>query len=326
MSNSFFGSLILGVAAAGYAVGRQLKGDAEKREMERRRIQTEMVNIKPLIKLAGPRLLGEYRMKRLSNSMVISILRDVVISNVGHTRWLAVSGDHALSQEAIKQSTDHARRLSELEEPARNKRLYIVRDKIFTRNDMRDFFGRVYVNASHGDYDRKSQIFDAFCRVAGAADEQLQEIVTATESDLIFKDQLISVLVLESKNSTQEARLIRRVDCSGEMSGLEFEELCRDILIFNGWSVRETKKTGDQGVDLIAMYNQEKICLQCKRQSASVGNSAVQQVHAGQSFYKCKQAYVVSNASYTSSAVELSSAAGVKLLNVKELLQLKPQR
>lgn len=322
MYSSFIGSLVATAAATGFALGRKLKGDAKEREIERHRIQVEMVTIKPLVGIAEERLLSEYCMQRLSAGLATSIVRDVVVSSVGQARWNQISADEGLIREVVKYSTDRARSLSEMREPERIKRLNMVKDRIFSRKDMRDFFGKVY--SSHAEPERKARIFSAFCEVVSRSSGiDLKEVIQATESDLIFKTQLIAILCHEAKNSTQEASLVRRISQADSLTGIEFEVLCRDILIHSGWRVKETKKTGDQGVDLIALSGSEKICLQCKRQSSPVGNGAVQQVHAGRAFYKCDQAYVVSNMGYTASARELADAVGVKLLSASELLHIK---
>ena len=46
--------------------------------------------------------------------------------------------------------------------------------------------------------------------------------------------------------------------------GIRFENHCMEILKHNGWEVKETPNTGDQGVDLIASINDLRICIQCK--------------------------------------------------------------
>ena len=68
---------------------------------------------------------------------------------------------------------------------------------------------------------------------------------------------------------------------SGSMTGREYEDLCGKILKSKGWLVKHTPASNDQGADLIASRENLKICIQCKRYSAPVGNKAVQEVIAG---------------------------------------------
>jgi restriction system protein len=55
--------------------------------------------------------------------------------------------------------------------------------------------------------------------------------------------------------------------------------------LFLGFSVRKTKVTGDQGVDLIVEGEGRLIAVQAKGYTGSVGNKAVQEVYAGMAFY-----------------------------------------
>ncbi len=72
--------------------------------------------------------------------------------------------------------------------------------------------------------------------------------------------------------------------------GIRFENHCMEILKQNGWEVKETPNTGDQGVDLIASINDLRICIQCKDHETAIGNKAVQEISAGKLFlerYTC---------------------------------------
>lgn len=104
-----------------------------------------------------------------------------------------------------------------------------------------------------------------------------------------------------------------------EMTPLEFERYCADILSAHGWDARITKASGDQGIDVIATYGDTKAVFQCKKYSQPVGNKAVQEVSAGKQFEGASIAAVVSNASYTQSAQQLASTLGIYLLHYSEL-------
>jgi hypothetical protein len=107
-----------------------------------------------------------------------------------------------------------------------------------------------------------------------------------------------------------------------EMTGVEYEDHCQKILQDLGWQIETTATTGDQGVDLIAVKNQSRICIQCKCYSSPVGNKAVQEAIAGMGFYRGTHAAVVTNAGFTKSAKELAASAGVILLSDFELSNL----
>ena len=107
------------------------------------------------------------------------------------------------------------------------------------------------------------------------------------------------------------------------MEGHQFEYFCADVLRRNGYkNVYVTKGSGDQGVDILAERDGIKYAIQCKRYSNVIGNSAVQEVHAGAKFYGCHIGIVVGNNSFTKSAHELADKIGVVLWDRKELLKL----
>jgi len=103
------------------------------------------------------------------------------------------------------------------------------------------------------------------------------------------------------------------------MSGLEYEKLCKSILEQNGWQCRLTQQSGDQGADIIAKRQSKVMAFQCKRYAASVGNKAIQEVHAAKGHYKADDCAVVSNADYTKSARELAQSLNVLLLHHSDL-------
>ena len=103
------------------------------------------------------------------------------------------------------------------------------------------------------------------------------------------------------------------------LSPIEFERFCASQLQLEGWSVMCTAVSGDQGADIIAESGNTRIAIQCKQYSQPVGNAAVQEAVAARIFYDADQAMVVSNASFTRSAVDLATKAAVLLLHHTKL-------
>ena len=101
--------------------------------------------------------------------------------------------------------------------------------------------------------------------------------------------------------------------------GIRFENYCMEILKQNGWNVKETPNTGDQGVDLIASMDNLRICIQCKDHKKVIGNKAVQEISAGKLYWEGTHAVLVSKSGFTKSAQKLAKANNVKLINSYEL-------
>lgn len=103
------------------------------------------------------------------------------------------------------------------------------------------------------------------------------------------------------------------------LSGLNFESLLEKLFIAMGYLVNRTKKSGDQGADLILKKDGEKTVVQAKRYTNTVGNKAVQEVLASREYYSASNAIVVTSSAFTISARELANASRVQLWDRKQL-------
>ena len=104
------------------------------------------------------------------------------------------------------------------------------------------------------------------------------------------------------------------------MTGIDFERYILNQFIKKGFKAYMTKSTGDQGVDIIVENTQQvKIAIQVKKYSSKVGNSAIQEVAAGRKIYKCTEAWVITNSTFTPGAIQLAKANRVKLIDGFEM-------
>ena len=107
------------------------------------------------------------------------------------------------------------------------------------------------------------------------------------------------------------------------MDGHEFEYYCADILRKNNFEqVQVTRGSGDQGVDIIAYKDGLKYAIQCKNYSSHLGNTPIQEVFAGKTFYKCNVAVVMTNQTFTQGAIDLANATGVVLWDRYKLMNM----
>ena len=106
------------------------------------------------------------------------------------------------------------------------------------------------------------------------------------------------------------------------LSGSDFENLLYRLFTAMGYAVQKTGKTGDQGGDLIANMNGQRIVIQAKCYSSTVGNAAVQEAVAAQKFYDCNKVMVVTNSSFTKEAIELAKVNNVELVGGGKLSEL----
>ncbi len=103
------------------------------------------------------------------------------------------------------------------------------------------------------------------------------------------------------------------------MTGEVYEAYVGTRLLLKGWAdVDFTPVTGDFGADILATDpNGNKVCIQCKRYSESVGIQAVQEVFSAKEYYKCDRAMVCASNTFTSAAQEMASRTGVELLTIE---------
>jgi restriction system protein len=104
------------------------------------------------------------------------------------------------------------------------------------------------------------------------------------------------------------------------LTGVDFETHVARLLKEAGFeSVVGTPTTGDQGADLIAKKNGKTIAIQAKRYKGPVGNGAVQEVVAAIRFYNADEGWVVTNSTFTPSALALAHANNVRLIDGSHL-------
>ena len=105
--------------------------------------------------------------------------------------------------------------------------------------------------------------------------------------------------------------------------GLKFENLCFQKFRSQGWEVKQTPVSGDQGVDLIASIDDLRLCIQCKDHQKAIGNKAVQEVYTGKKYWLGTHAILISRSGFTKSAQKLASSSKVILINEFEIENIK---
>jgi HJR/Mrr/RecB family endonuclease len=103
------------------------------------------------------------------------------------------------------------------------------------------------------------------------------------------------------------------------MDGVEFENYLAKLFEGFGFEVETTPTTGDYGADLLLYKSQQKIAVQAKCYSGSVGVSAVQEALSGMMYYQCHSAWVVTTGNFTANALELAQKSKVRLIGRNEL-------
>ena len=144
------------------------------------------------------------------------------------------------------------------------------------------------------------------------------ELSTAEKVENYFKKQRKKRYIERlSKGVTNNKKItIADIDI---MSGFEFEKFISRLFQKMGYKSYATQETNDQGVDVIAEKGDVKIAIQTKCYNGVVGNSAIQEIVAGMKYYDADKAMVITNSTFTKSAIELAKKNNVQLWDRKIL-------
>lgn len=136
------------------------------------------------------------------------------------------------------------------------------------------------------------------------------------------KEYRFSEKTMQSGKRNATVPKIKLGDLDSVRSGAEFEEYLTVLFMLLGFQTENTPLVKDQGIDVILVNGKEKYGIQAKFYSQPVGNSAVQQAIAGREFFNLKKGAVVTNSTFTASAVTLAEKTNIRLIDGKELNKL----
>ena len=125
----------------------------------------------------------------------------------------------------------------------------------------------------------------------------------------------LGVRGLKKRSDDTDGILTSRIEDVDKMDGISFEKFLAALYGTFGYDVSLTRVTGDYGVDLILTKEEEKIIAQAKCYKNKVSLSAVQEIAAAKQFYKCTNAWVVTNNYFTAPAVSLAESNDVILID-----------
>lgn len=122
-------------------------------------------------------------------------------------------------------------------------------------------------------------------------------------------------------NDNYKKKIKIRIEEIDLMNGEEFEYFITQLFNTMGYKATHTKLSGDQGVDVIAEKDNIKIVIQTKCYHNVVGNKAIQEAVAGMKYYDANKAMVITNSTFTKSAIELAQKNNVQLWDRKTLIE-----
>jgi HJR/Mrr/RecB family endonuclease len=157
--------------------------------------------------------------------------------------------------------------------------------------------------------------------------EYAQGIVAFERAEKLYNELLAEwrQRVGETAARAEWKRLHSRYKISelGTLTGEQSEGFLRTLFVKMGYKATLTRKTGDQGADLIVSRPKGRIAVQAKRQHHPVGNRAVQELLGGILYYKCQKGIVATTSTFTRSARSLAAKdQRLALWDARKLSQL----
>ena len=113
-----------------------------------------------------------------------------------------------------------------------------------------------------------------------------------------------------------------------DLSGEEFEDLMAYYYEDLGYMVEMTKKSGDQGIDILIRnekenFDWEDIGIQCKNQKSKISQSTVRDFVGSIHTSICHKGYFVTTSNFTRQAREFADESmGFKLINGEKLMRM----
>lgn len=155
----------------------------------------------------------------------------------------------------------------------------------------------------------------------------LKEIISESRKNKKKMNAQSEIQRILNKDFSKEIEFQKlELDYTNIKNGYEFEEYVSKLYEKLGYEVEEvTRKSGDQGADVIVNKDGKKYVIQAKFYNSPVSNKAVQEVVAAIGMYKADKGIVVTNNRFTDSAIELAKANNIELVNGNKIEEFKKE-
>ncbi len=138
--------------------------------------------------------------------------------------------------------------------------------------------------------------------------EKIMELYRKHNADIYLEEEM-----LQQKNIN-------------ELSGIEFERVCQQLVEKMGFETETTKASGDGGIDLIAYNHQPllsgKYIIQCKRYSGSVGEPIIRDLYGVITSERANKGILMTTGHFTKSAIAFANGKPIELIDGVDMQNL----
>jgi HJR/Mrr/RecB family endonuclease len=124
----------------------------------------------------------------------------------------------------------------------------------------------------------------------------------------------------EDARTDRRLRLLRR-DWR-DLKADQFESFVREVFEALGYQTELKARSGDQGVDIIAVRDGVRWAIQCKGYAGTLGNKPIQEVFTGAHFHNCHRWLVITTSGFTSGGREAAARTGCVLVEGCDIPEL----
>lgn len=190
---------------------------------------------------------------------------------------------------------------------------------IYDLDDLDDFIEKVKFLKKKGCMDRQREFIDTKA-------EAVKEIIAEEEHEL--EEQQNKLRENQKIERQQEINQIVGADIN-LLGGIEFENVCQQLVENMGFRTETTKASGDGGIDLIAYNNQPllsgKYIIQCKRYSGSVGEPIIRDLYGVVMSERANKGILMTTGYFTNSAISFAEGKPIELIDGQKLGELLTQ-
>lgn len=144
----------------------------------------------------------------------------------------------------------------------------------------------------------------------------IQNKISAEKEELEKQQEILRQQELEMRHNQISEMLGTDIN---NLSGVEFENVCQQLVEYIGFDTETTKASGDGGIDLIAYNHQPllsgKYIIQCKRYSGSVGEPIIRDLYGVVTSERANKGILMTTGYFTKSAISFAEGKPIELID-----------
>ena len=195
------------------------------------------------------------------------------------------------------------------------RKLFLKPMILKTKPKVFDEFGNVKKSRWPGDSPLEELMFDFLFKSMPDDDDLRSKFKLFAQDGCFNTHDAVPYCIKYTDNWFDDAD----ADFSIPKDGIEFEHWCAAQLKKTGWTATVSQASGDQGSDILASKGDIVVCIQCKRYSKPVGNTAVQEVVAAKVHTGSTHSCVIATGGFTKSAKQLAATTRTVLIDAENI-------